>query len=48
MLKKGLSVGMGAFAMLLNMAQSVNLNNCCGGNEAAINLTFEVNVASLL
>ena len=45
---KKLSMGMSALAMLLSHAQSVNLESCCGGNNADINLSFEVNVASLL
>ena len=47
---KKLSVGMGAFAMLLSQAQSVNLKNCpgYGGNNADINLSFEVNLERLI
>ena len=47
---KKLSVGMGAFAMLLSQAQSVNLKDCpgYGGNNADINLSFEVNLERLI
>ena len=47
---KKLSVGIGAFAMLLSQAQSVNLKNCpgFGGNNADINLSFEVNLERLI
>ena len=42
-------MGMGALAMLLNETKSVNLNGCCGGgNEANIDLNFEVNIAAVL
>ena len=47
---KKLSVGMGALAMLLREVQSVNLKNCLGhgGNNADINLSFEVNLEKLI
>ena len=42
-------MGMGALAMLLSETKSVNLNGCCGGgNEANIDLNFEVNIAAVL
>ena len=50
---KKLSMGMTAFAMLLSQTESVSLHDCCGGsccggNEANIDLNFEVNVASAI
>ena len=47
---KKLSVGLGTFTMLLSQAQSVNLKNCLGhgGNNADINLSFEVNLERLI
>ena len=42
-------MGMGALAMLFSETKSVNLNGCCGGgNEANIDLNFEVNIAAVL
>lgn len=46
---RNFTMGMSALVMLLNDAQSVNLQDCCGGgNEANIDLNFEVNIAAVL